>query len=119
MILHLEYLRIARTLLINLLERDIIKDELNESLSQLKIMLKSSTTIYIRYNEYGEYGYQIIHSHKKNDFSRFDNFDDRWEVETRPHHLHIRGKNEVVESGMNGNPKEDIPLLVEYIKKLS
>ena len=52
----------------------IIEDELNESLSQLKIVLDSGIIIYIKYNQFGEYGYQIIHSRKKNDFSRFDNF---------------------------------------------
>jgi len=78
--------------------------------------LKSGVVIYIRYNEYGEYGYQIKYSPRKNDFLRFDNFDDRWDVSTKPHHFH-QGNVKVISSPMSGDPNHDIPILVKFIKK--
>jgi len=114
---HLSFLREARALLVDLLGVDIREDELDETLSQLKITFKSGLILYIKYNEFGEYGYQIIHSPQKNDFSRFDNFDDRWNVSTKPHHFHRRGKRKAVASSMNGNPSHDIPILIKYIKE--
>jgi len=117
MISPISYLVKARVLLLDSLGEEVILDELNETLSQLKIKLKSGIIIYIKYNEFGEYGYQIIFSSQKGDFSRFDNFDDRWEVSTKPHHFHIRGKNIVVASPMLGKPDNDIPILIRYIKK--
>ena len=60
MISHLLILRKARILLINFLSDKIKIDELSEDLSQLKITLKSGLILYIRYNVFGEYGYQII-----------------------------------------------------------
>ncbi|TFG23445.1 MAG: hypothetical protein EU529_07460 [Promethearchaeota archaeon] len=117
MISHLSFLREARALLVDLLGVDIREDELDETLSQLKITFKSGLILYIKYNEFGEYGYQIIHSPQKNDFSRFDNFDDRWNVSTSPHHFHKRGKRKAVASSMIGNPNHDIPILIKYIKE--
>ena len=115
MISHISYLRKARILLIDLLSNDVIKDELNESISQLKIVLNSGVTIYIRYNEFGEYGYQIIYSPQKDDFSRFDNFDDRWDVATKPHHFHKKGSRIAIASPMLGNPNHDMPILAKYL----
>jgi len=79
--------------------------------------LKSGAVIFIRYNHYGEYGYQIKYSSQKNDFSIFDNFDDRWDVTTRPHHFHKKGSFKAVASPMLGNPTHDIPILVKFIKE--
>lgn len=117
MISHISLLQEARALIIKLLGESIRNDELNEAISQLRITLKSGLILYIKYNEFGEYGYQILYSPRKNDFARFDNFDDRWNVSTKPHHFHTRGNREVVVSSMKGNPAHDIPLLVNYIKK--
>ena len=114
MIDHLNFLQKARRIFINILQGRIIKDEINESICQLKIMLDSGMVIYIRYNQFGEYGYQIIHSRKKNDFSRFDNYDDRWKVKTRLHHYHIKGGHEVKSSPMSGNPEKDMLILAKY-----
>ena len=100
MISHISYLREARAIFIKLMGDNIREEEIEEPISQLKIVLKSGVILYIRYNEFGEYGYQIMHSPLKNDFSRFDNFDDRWEVSTKPHHLHERGNKTVVASNM-------------------
>ena len=117
MLPNLQFLHQARLISVELLAHDLLDDELSETLSQLKLTLTSGVICYIRYNEYGEYGYQILHSQLKNDFSRFDNFDDRWEVSTKPHHLHPRKQKEAVKSPMIGNPSKDIPILIHYIKK--
>ena len=117
MISHISFLQKARALLIELVGKEIIKDTLDEIFSQLHIVFKSGLILYIRYNEYKEYGYQIIFSTEKNDFSRFDNFDDKWDVSTKPHHHHIKGSDIVIASSMIGEPTHDIPLLVAYLKK--
>ena len=57
-----------------------------------------------------------MHSRNKNDFSRFDNYDDCWKVKTRPHHYHVKGGSEVKSSPMSGNPESDMPILVKYIE---
>ncbi|MFO8020736.1 MAG: DUF6516 family protein [Promethearchaeia archaeon] len=116
MISHVSFLKEARSIIIELLADEIRSDELSEDYAQLKIVLKSGVVVYIRYNEYGEYGYQIKYSPLKNDFSRFDNFDNRWDVSTSPHHFH-KGDEKVVASPMLGNPSHDIPILVKFIKE--
>ena len=116
MINNLQFLQNARILLMELMNERIIEEELNVSHSQLKLFLDSGEIILIRYNQYGEYGYQIIHSRQKRDFSRFDNFDDKWDVKSRPHHYHLRGGKNVKSSPMTGNPKDDMPILVNYIE---
>ncbi len=100
MIPYISFLRKARVIIVDLLSDEIRSDELSENLSQLKVILKSGVIIYIRYNEYGEYGYQIKYSPEKNDFSRFDNSDDRWNVSTKPDHFH-KGNVEVIASPMS------------------
>ncbi|TFF90152.1 MAG: hypothetical protein EU548_04465 [Promethearchaeota archaeon] len=117
MVNHISQLKEARKLFLDLLGDHIINDDLVEDISQLKITFKTGQIVYIRYNEFNEYGYQILFSTKKNDSARFDNFDDKWEVSTRPHHFHERGSDNVVKSSMNGDPTFDIPLLVEYLKE--
>ncbi len=92
MISHISLLRKARVFCILLLGDNIIKDQLNENISQLKLNLKSGLILYIRYNEFNEYGYQIVYSPKKIDFARFNNFDDKWNVSTKPHHFSSKRK---------------------------
>ena len=46
MIDHINFLQEARRLLIDIMQGRIIQDELDESLSQLKIMLDSGVVIY-------------------------------------------------------------------------
>lgn len=112
-----QFLQEARLLLIRQLGNEITEDELDEVFSQLKVQFKGGMVLYIRYNEYQEYGYQIVYSLKKGDQVRFDNFDDRWPVTTRPHHFHERGGESVRESPMSGNPSQDIPILIEFIQR--
>ena len=70
--------------------------------------------LYIRYNDYGEYSYQLIFSQKPNDRLRFDNYDNVWKVSTHPHHFHQRGEKNAIESPMTGDPNHDIPILIKY-----
>lgn len=84
---------------------------------RLKVTLKDLTMIFIQYNPFGEYSYSIIFSPADFDRIRFDNFDDKWAVPSRPHHEHIRSSEKVIQSNMNGNPKHDIPILIQVIQK--
>jgi len=107
----------ARFLLLESLKIDIIDIELDLSIYQLKITFSKGVLLYIRYNEFGEYAYQIILSPRKFDYVRYDNFDDRWPIKTRPHHFHQKNNKPVIESPMNGNPAHDMPILIKFIKE--
>lgn len=69
------------------------------------------------YNNHDQYSYSIIYTQSKYDRIRFDNFDDRWDVASRPHHLHLRGSNIVRHSSMTGTPGLDIAKFIEIIKE--
>ncbi|OLS12080.1 MAG: hypothetical protein RBG13Loki_4301 [Promethearchaeota archaeon CR_4] len=85
----------------------------------LKIVFIRGPILHIRYNDHGKYAYQLDFSPTTDDFVRFDNYDDTWPVETRPHHFHPRFGAVVVSSPMKGNPMNDIPLLVEKLTEFS
>ena len=74
----ISYLIEARKFLFQALQSEIIETEINTAIFQLKIQFSQGTLLFIRYNEYNEYGYQLIFSKKKGDFVRYDNFDDKW-----------------------------------------
>jgi hypothetical protein len=57
-------------------------------------------------------------SQKKFDYVRFDNYDEHWQVETKPHHFHLRNQGKVESSEMIGYPSIGIPLLVKFLKNL-
>jgi hypothetical protein len=78
----------------------------------------SGLVIYIRYNEFDEYSYQIQFSNRKLDRIRYDNYDDKWDVSTKPNHLHPRFQNDAQQSDMIGDPIVDIPKLIDIIKEL-
>ena len=84
----------------------------------LKIILQSEIIIHLRYNDYGEYTYLVIFSPTPDDIMRFDNYDDLWDVNTRPHHFHTRGLTSVVASPMKGIPESDISLLIKEIENI-
>ena len=65
MVDHISHLKKARRLILDLLGDHITNDELVEDIYQLKINFKTGQIIYIRYNEFNEYGYQIQFSTKK------------------------------------------------------
>lgn len=82
---------------------------------ELKIKLNNGIFLYIVYNDHNHYSYTIQYSLLKFDRKRFDNFDDFWEVETRPHHFHVRGSEEVATSPMTGDPRIDFLNLINAI----
>lgn len=77
--------------------------------------LLDGSKLYIRYNDFGEYSYQLDFSQKKDDRIRYDNFDDKWPVSSQPHHFHPRNGLEALESPMTGDPEHDMPLLIKVI----
>jgi len=93
--------------------------ELDKNRPVLKIILQSEVTVFIRYNDFGEYTYLAIFSPAPDDMIRFDNYDDTWPVSSRPHHFHTQGLNDVIESPMKGLPTNDIPLLLKKIEEIT
>jgi len=85
-------------------------------LARVHITLRDNTQIFIRYNNHSEYSYTTLFSKGVLDRCRFDNYDDKWEVSTRPHHFHPRYKKEAILSRMNGNPEDDMPYFCSLIK---
>jgi len=81
----------------------------------LRVIFHNEIYLFIRYNDYGEYSYSIIFSPNPDDQMRFDNYDDIWNVKSRPHHFHVRGMQSVIDSSMNGDPNHDIPILINKI----
>ena len=110
----LQKLSVARSVLLSFFSEKILEIFLSEEHFTLKIVFTHNERLYIRYNDYNEYSYQYYFSSQLDDFIRFDNFDDRWPISTRPHHLHTKSKG-VIESLMNGDPDHDIPLLSQKI----
>ena len=80
------------------------------------MILRDGTKFYVRYNNHNEYSYTVIFSKNKWDRIRFDNYDDKWIVKTRPNHFHPRYNKDGFVSPMNGLPEHDIPLLSSFIK---
>lgn len=114
-------LELARNIIIkeyNTLVREIILDK---DRPVLKVIFHIEIYLYIRYNDYEEYSYCAIFSPNPDDQMRFDNYDDIWDGKTRPHHFHVRGMQSVIESPMKGEPKHDIPILLnnilDFVKK--
>ena len=99
------------------LQKLIIHIDLDLDAGRLKTILNNRIIIYIRYNNYNEYSYVVQFSLKQGDRVQFDNFDDTWDVNTRPHHCHPRFKREAIESEFNGNPKHDMPILCNMVKR--
>ena len=114
-----ETLELARNLIIqnySKLTREIILDK---ERPVLKIVFNFEVVLHIRYNDFGEYSYSVIFTPNPDDQMRFDNFDDRWDVNTRPHHFHIRGLKSTIESPMLGEPNHDIPIILKMIQDYS
>jgi len=101
---------------------EFLEEIIDTKFDDLKLMLiihfKMGFTLYIQYNDFNEYSYHIQFTQKPNDFIRYDNYDDRWNVKTKPHHLHQRWKKEAITSPMQGKPEMDIPILIKIIKDI-
>lgn len=112
---HEDKLKKAKKILEDCLGDSIEKLIFQPKLSRIKINLRNNNLIFIQYNDYDEYGYTIILSKIELDRCRFDNYDDRWNVSTRPHHFHPRYKKDAISSKMNGKPEHDIPYFCKLI----
>ncbi len=108
----------ARELLINQFLSEIYEIILDDDRPILTIKFRKGFILYIRYNDFDEYSYQILFSQKKFDRIRYDNYDDKWNVSSKPHHFHPRNKQTALESRMIGKPGKDIPVLIQILKKL-
>lgn len=106
----------ARHLLERLIDDLIVSLSINMDFKRLYILLNDGVEIYIVYNDYDEYSYSIIFSKLILDRCRFDNYDNLWDVSSRPHHFHPRNKKEATSSVMIGDPDSDMPLLCKYMK---
>ncbi len=106
----------AKVILEQLFDKAINFLNLNYDSRKLHIILTDGIEIYIIYNDHGQYGYNIHFSNIDLDRCRFDNYDDKWDVASRPHHFHPRKKIGAESSKMTGNPKEDLPSLYKMLK---
>ncbi|MBN1801711.1 MAG: hypothetical protein JW891_09415 [Candidatus Lokiarchaeota archaeon] len=115
MSLHEKKLIIAKQLIEQCLKSSIERLLFQPDLSRIKIQLRNGIFIFIQYNDFDEYGYSIVFSKIELDRCRFDNYDNRWDVSTRPHHFHPRYRTEAVSSKMIGEPAKDMPYLCDLI----
>ena len=110
-------LQLTQKLLVTLLPEYIQIITVDSNYGVIRLNLIDGTLLYLRFNNYNEYSYNVIFSSIVYDRIRFDNFDDNWAIKTRPHHFHPRFNKNGYESPMKGEPDHDITLLSEYIKK--
>jgi len=99
-------------LLLDVFASKIQEEFIDEDRPILQIFFLSGPRLYVRYNPYGQYSYEIDFSKKMYDRIRYDNYDNTWPVSTRPHHLHPQNQKEAIESQMTGDPVGDMPLLI-------
>lgn len=107
----------AHSILIENLSKKIFSQVMNLESGYLKFVFNDGSMLFVTYNKVGEYSYQYIISHKKNDRVRFDNYDKHWKVKTSPHHFHPCNEKVGLESPMNGIPDNDMPILINYLKE--
>lgn len=107
----------TNNLLQSLLQEHEYSQEIDLIKGKLIINFQNGYSLYVRFNDFDEYSYHFIYSKKENDRFRFDNYDDRWNVNTRPNHLHPRGSKNATNSLMNGEPNHNIPVLIKYIQE--
>jgi len=114
----IDKLKRARDILEIELTSTIISSELNVRLKRFHVILRDGTEIFVQYNDHEEYSYSIIFTHQELDRVRFDNFDDLWNVSSKPHHVHPRYSESGAVSVMTGDPDKDMIHLAKYIKTL-
>jgi hypothetical protein len=112
-----EHIQNARKLIFKELYNIIDQEKCDLIDCTLHLIFLDGTQLYITYNDHIEYSYQYLYSKNRFDRERFDNYDKNWEVSSKPHHMYVRGSNEVVESSMNGDISNDIPLLINFLKQ--
>ena len=111
----IDKLKIARKLILTEILTEIKEIIIDDERPFLKITFFKGLVLYIRYNDYEEYSYQLIFSQEPLDRIRYDNYDDLWNIKTKPHHYHPKGEKVAIKSPMTGDPKHDIPLLLKRI----
>ena len=104
---------LARQIIVDELLHEIKEIVIDDERPRLEITFLKGFKVYIRYNDLGEYSYQLTFSQKKVDRIRYDNFDKKWPVSTQPNHLHPKGDLKAIDSPMIGDPQHDIPLLIQ------
>lgn len=110
-----EKLDIAQKIIQNHKSEFIFSIQHDSNRPVLRVRFISGIFLYIRYNDYSEYSYQIIYSQSEHDRIRFDNYDDHWDIDTKPHHKHDRGSKKVSRSPMCGDPSKDILKLMDFL----
>jgi hypothetical protein len=110
----------ARIIIDQLLTSSISSISIDFEDPKLTAELRDGTRVYIQFNDHNQYSYTIAFSSDQNDRCRFDNYDDRWRVDTKPNHFHPRGERKAIDSPMTGIPDHDTKLLCDLIltKKL-
>ena len=84
--------------------------------NQLRFDFRNGSRLYIVYNDFDEYAYQLNFSDDPLDRIRFDAMDKKWVVPTPPHHFHPRFSKDGFHSPMNGIPSHDIHILIRMLK---
>lgn len=104
--------------------KDILEEKIGDLILSLEtkiedfridLLLRNGHQVCIQFNNYNQYSYSIIFSKLLLDRCRFDNYDDHWEITTKPHHFHPRYLKEGKKSPMIGDPIKDIHLLGELL----
>ena len=90
--------------------------QLQSHLARIILILNDGSTIIVRYNDHNQYSYSLIYSNIKYDRVRFDNYDDRWPVKTKPHHFHAINGKEAFASPMIGDPIHDLAIFIKLIR---
>ena len=88
---------------------------IDEDLVRSKFVLTSNIRIYINYNNYDQYSYVILYSPDPMDRIIIDNYDELWEVKSKPNHIHSRYEKEGKETKFTGDPTKDMALLITLI----
>ena len=107
----------ARRLLLDALQPLVLSETLNLDGCYLQLRFRDGSRLFVTYNNHHEYSYQYLYSRHEYDRERFDNYDREWPVPSRPHHFHVRGRPDVLESPMTGDPQQDMLRLVDFLKK--
>ena len=82
---------------------------------RIKLVLNDGIKIYIQYNDHDQYSYSILFSNGYLDRCRFDNYDDTWDVISKPHHFHPKLSKVAIDSPMSGDFHHDLDLLIQAI----
>ncbi|MHA1673637.1 MAG: toxin-antitoxin system TumE family protein [Promethearchaeota archaeon] len=82
---------------------------------RIKVNFEDGSIVYIQYNNHNQYSYHFLFSKGILDRCRFDNYDDKWDVPSKPHHFHPRLSKNAIFSPMNGDVNHDIPELFRFI----